>query len=237
MREHLLILDNIGRRYVLRVRDLPKEEKPREKIQTRGAAALSTPELLAIVLSSGTKKEGVLEMAARVMHDYGEKGIMCQKDPAQLAKELGLPAVKAAQIVACAELGRRFFEKNEVERPVLRTAREVYEYVKDMRDLSKEQLRGIYLNAHYKVIHDEVVSMGTIDTNIVHPREVFKPAVEYAASGLILVHNHPSGSTEPSEADIETTEQLVKAGNLLGISLIDHIIITRGEYKSIPVNY
>jgi DNA repair protein RadC len=106
-----------------------------------------------------------------------------------------------------------------------------------MRDLSKEQLRGIYLNAHYKVIHDEVVSMGTIDTNIVHPREVFKPAVEYAASGLILVHNHPSGSTDPSEADLETTKQLVAAGELLGITLIDHIIVTRAEFKSIPVAY
>jgi DNA repair protein RadC len=106
-----------------------------------------------------------------------------------------------------------------------------------MRRLSKEHLRGIYLNAHYKIIHDETISIGTIDTNIVHPREVFKPALEYCAAAVILMHNHPSGDTTPSQADIDVTRQLVAAGRLLGIDLIDHIIITDTSFASIPVDY
>jgi len=113
----------------------------------------------------------------------------------------------------------------------------VFDYVADMRALGKEHLRGLYLNNHYKVIHDEVISIGTLDANIVHPREVFRPALEYAASAVILVHNHPSGECTPSGADIAITEQLIKAGSLIGIELIDHIVVTKERFASIPASY
>ena len=235
--QHNIILDNSGKRYCLKIRDLPEEEKPREKLLKHGIDALSVSELLALVLNTGTKKEGILEMSERIIKNYGDGGIMSQKNPVSLANNFNISIIKATQIVSCAELGRRFFQKNDLSLPVIRTAREVYEYVKDMHNLSKEHLRGIYLNAHYRVIHDEVISIGTVDANIIHPREVFKPAIEHSAVALILVHNHPSGVTEPSEADLLVTRQLIDAGKLLGVDLIDHIIVTRDTFASIPVVY
>ena len=106
-----------------------------------------------------------------------------------------------------------------------------------MRDLPKEHLRGIYLNSRYKVIHDEVISIGTLTSNIVHPREVFKPALEYSATAVILAHNHPSGSTKPSTDDILVTKQLIETGKILGVELLDHIIITKNSFASIKADY
>lgn len=234
---HALTLDNAERRYILKIRDMPEEEKPREKLVAAGPTALSIQELMAIVLTTGTVKEEVLAMSTRIMKEYGEKGIMSQKDPTALAKDLDIPLGKATQIVACAELGRRFFAKDGLSSPTLRTAREVFEYARDIGSLSKEHLRGIYLNTHYKVIHDEVISIGTLDANIVHPRDIFRPALEYSAAAVILAHNHPSQNIEPSAADVTVTEQVIHAGALLGIDLIDHIIITKDGFKSIPAAY
>ncbi|HEV7702479.1 MAG TPA: DNA repair protein RadC [Candidatus Paceibacterota bacterium] len=232
-----LLLDNQGKRYHLKIRDLPEEEKPREKLLKHGLGALSVSELLAVVLNIGTTKEGVLEMSERILKEYGEGGIMSQKNPAVLSKDLDLPIGKSMQIVACSELGRRFFQKNDSSLPTIRTASEIFNYVGGMRNLSKEHLRGIYLNAHYKVIHDEVISIGTVDANIIHPREVFKPALEHSAVAVILVHNHPSGIAAPSEADLSVTAQLVEAGKLLGVDLIDHVIVTKDDFLSIPARY
>jgi DNA repair protein RadC len=237
LQDRNIILDNQGKRYYLKIRDLPEEEKPREKLLKHGLASLSISELMAIVLNTGTKKEGVLEMSNRIIKDYGEGSIMSQKNPVTLSKDFDVPIGKSLQIVACAELGRRFFQKNNSSSPVIRTAREVYEYVKDMHNLSKEHLRGIYLNAHYKVIHDEIISIGTVDSSIIHPREVFKPAIEHSAVALILVHNHPSGVTSPSEADLAITSQLIEAGKFLGVDLIDHVIVTKDSFASIPGKY
>lgn len=231
------ILDNQGKKYQLTIHDLPSEQKPREKLAKYGPQALSTKELLAVLLNIGTTKEGVLAMSERIAREYGERSIMAATDPKKLAEDLDIPIVRASQIVACAELGRRFYKKNDASTPTIRTARDVFAYVKDMRDLPKEHLRGIYLNAHYKVIHDEIISIGTVDTNIIHPREVFRPALEYAAAAVILVHNHPSGITEASDADLAITAQIVEAGKLIGIDLIDHVIITRDSFASVPVDY
>lgn len=236
-RDHVRYLDGQDRRYILAVRDLPDEDKPREKLLTHGPAALTLAELLAVILNTGTKKEEVLAMTHRILKEYGQKSILDQKDAAKLARDLNIPAIKALQIVACGELGRRLFAKNENAAPTIRTARDVFDYTIDMRQLRREHLRGLYLNAHYKLIHDEVISMGTVDTSIIHPREVFKPAIEYAAAAVILVHNHPSGITKSSSSDRALTKQLVAAGELLGIDLIDHVIITKNSYKSIPAPY
>jgi len=231
------ILDETGRKYALTINDLPNEERPRERLAAHGPAVLSTAELIAVLLSTGTTREGVLSMAARVTREYGERNVMQETDPARLAREVGLPIGKAMQIVAAAELGRRFFAKNEMAAPTVRTARDVFDYVVDMRQLPKEHLRGLYLNGHYKVIRDEVISIGTVDANMVHPREVFRPALEYAAAAVILVHNHPSGMLEPSTADLAVTEQLIEAGALLGIEVVDHVIVTKDGFASVPAKY
>lgn len=225
------------KKYVLTIRDLPQEEKPREKLLKLGVQSLTSQELLAIVLNTGTKKEGVLEMSGRVLKEYGEKALMGKVDPKKFSEDLGIPLVKATQIVASLELGRRFFEKKNGHAPVVRTAKDVYDYLVDMRSLPKEHLRGLYLNSHYKVIHDEVVSIGTIDANIIHPREVFRPALEYGAVAVILAHNHPSGNPKPSEADIQITKQIVEAGNIMGIKVLDHVIICNDKFVSVPSDY
>jgi len=229
-------LQSSEKKYVLRVKDLPEDEQPREKLVSGGPSALSMAELLAVIIQVGTKKEGVLALTNRIMKEYGERNVLTQKDAKKLAQDLDIPLGKATQIVAVGEIGRRSFSKNEQSVPTIRTARQVFEYVSDMRTLGKEHLRGLYLNSHYKVIHDEVISIGTLDTSIIHPREVFKPALEYSAAAVILVHNHPSGVAMPNEADIAVTNQIVQAGKIIGIDVIDHVIVTKDAYKSIPFN-
>lgn len=225
------------KKYVLTIRDLPEDQKPREKMLAYGVSTLTTQELLALVLNSGSKKEGILEMAGRILKDYGEKTFAGKVDPGKLASDLDIPLLKAMQIVACFELGRRFFEKKSSQMPTLRTAQDVFEYLADMRSLPKEHLRGLYLNSHFKLIHDEVVSIGTIDANIIHPREVFRPALEYGAVALILAHNHPSGSTHPSDADKAVTDQLIEVGKIMGVRLLDHIIICKDTFGRVEADY
>jgi len=230
-------MDHEDKKYVLKIKDLPEAEKPREKLIKYGAEVLSAAELLAIILGVGTKKEEVLLMANRVLKEYGEKNIINQKNPQALSKDLLLPITKACQIVACFALGRRFFKETNGGTTIIRTAKQAFEYLKDMRELPKEHLRGIYLNSRYHLIHDEVISIGSLNSNIVHPREVFRPALEYSAAAIIIAHNHPSGDPHPTQSDIETTKQLIAAAKILGINLLDHIVITKNKFTSVPVNY
>jgi DNA repair protein RadC len=226
-----------GKNYILKIKDMPTEDKPREKLLKYGASSLSLAELIAVIFNTGSKKEDVMSMASRVMKEYGEKSLMSQMSADKLAKDLDIPLVKALQLVACSEIGQRFYKKNSTGPAVIRTGKDVYTYLREMENLPKEHLRGIYLNSHYRVIHDEVISIGTINANLIHPREVFKPAIEYNAVALILAHNHPSGVTKPSQADIDITRQLISVGKIMGISLIDHIIIGKGKFASIDVEY
>ena len=219
--------------YVLTIHDLPPDEKPRERLLAYGPTALSLSELLAVVLLTGTRKEDVLKMTSRIMQEYGGHGVLSSTDVKVLAKDLSISVGKAAQIVACGELGRRFNRKSRNGAIIVRSAEDVFNYSIDMRNLAKEHLRGLYLNSHYQVVHDETISVGSVDANIVHPREVFRPALACAAVGVILVHNHPSGINKPSQADISITARLKNVGDLLGINLIDHVIVTQDSFISI----
>jgi DNA repair protein RadC len=224
--------------YVLKVRDMPTLDKPREKLLEYGTSSLSLAELLSVVLITGTKKEDVISMSSRVMKEYG-KSIFSNpiKDIKKISLDMDIPITKMCQIIACGELGKRLFDKNLSGIKTIRTVDDVYDHTKDMHGLSKEHLRGLYLDTHNKVIHDEVLSIGTINSSIVHPREVFKPAIEYGAAAIILVHNHPSGISTPSESDKAITEQIIKAGKVLGIALLDHVVVTRDGFTSVPVEY
>lgn len=218
---------------IKKVRDMANGEKPREKMIAQGPGVLSLAELLAIVLGVGTKKEEVFSMASRLLREYGEKAITIQKNPKIIAKDLKLPETKACQIVACFELGRRLFQKKPGGLITIRNANQAFNYLKDMSTLKKEQFRGLYLNNHYQLVHDEVISIGTIDTSIVSAREVFRPALEYGASAIILAHNHPSGIIKASHNDAEITNSLIEAGKILDIEIIDHLIIGQKKYISI----
>jgi DNA repair protein RadC len=233
LKDNNLILDNNDKKYVLRVKDLADEDKPREKLIKYGPKILSSVELLAIILNVGTRKEEVLSMSQRILKEYGEKALINQVNPRIVSQQLNIPLAKACQVVACFELGKRFFQKSVNGRIVIRTAKQAFAYLKDMRELTKEQLRGLYLNSRYRLIHDEVISVGSLTANIVHPREVFKPAIEHSAVAVIVAHNHPSGSIKPTKSDIEITQQLIQAGEILGIELLDHLIIAKNKFVSI----
>jgi DNA repair protein RadC len=218
---------------ISRVKDLPSEEKPREKLLTNGAGSLSSAELLAIVLGVGTKREEVFSMSLRILREYGEKGIAYQKNPEAIQKDLNVPIAKACQIVACFELGKRFYQKKPGGSITIRNAKQAFSHLKEMSRLSKEQIRGLYLNSHYQLIHDEVISIGTLDAAILQPREVFKPALEYGAAAIIIAHNHPSGVLKATKADAEITDKLIKASKILDIELLDHLIIANDKFISI----
>ena len=231
MVDHDQVIDD--KQYVLRIRDMPIDDKPREKLTKYGISALSMAELVAILWGVGTRKEDVLEMSRRALKEYGERAILYETDPIKLAESLMIPQNKAYQLVAGLELGRRYFDKRG-ERPVfVRTSRQAWEYLSDIGRLHKEQLRGLYLNSRYQLVHEETISVGSLTSNIVHPREVFQPALERGAVAVIIAHNHPSGATEPTNADIEVTNQLRAGGAILGIELLDHLIITRDTYASL----
>lgn len=229
----MLTMSITDKQYVMKVCDMPDEEKPREKLVAHGPRNLSIPELLAIVLGTGTKKEEVMTMASRLLREYGEKNIVNQTSPAVIASDLKLPLAKSCQIVACFELGRRLFQKKSEGLNNIRSARQAFDYLTDMRNLNKEQFRGLYLNSRYQLIHDEVISIGSLNASIVHPREVFQPAIQYGATAIIVAHNHPSGDLKASAADREVTEKLKEAGKILGIEILDHIIITENKFISI----
>lgn len=228
----LLSQDGSLKTYTLKLRDLPEDERPREKLLKHGLASLSSPELLALLLTTGTRKEDVLTMSKRILQEYGEKSLAFERDPKRLA-ELGIPLTKACQILACFELGRRFFDKKETASPLIRTSQQAYEYLQDMSRLSKEHLRGLYLNSRFRLIHDEVISIGNLTANIIHPREVFQPAIERGAVAVIIAHNHPSGSAAPTQSDRVVTKQLVSAGAILGIELLDHLVIGKNSFSSL----
>lgn len=229
--------DTAGEQYFLRVQDLPDGEKPRERLIAHGPQALASHELLAVVMNVGTCREGVLSMAKRMMHEYGEKAFVSETNAGELSKQLGIPLTKACQAVACFELGRRYFQNTREGGQTIRNAGHVHAFVRDMHELPKEHLRGLYLDTHYRVIKDEVISIGSVDSSPIHPREVFRPAIAVSASAIILVHNHPSGVRTPSEADIEVTRQVIAAGKLIGIDVLDHVIVTRDGYTSIVLDH
>ncbi len=219
--------------YPLRFRDLPDEFKPREKLILHGPAALKNHELLAILLVSGTTKENVLELSRRLIQEYGSRAIAQERSVRRLQETLSLGMNKACQIVAAFELGRRFFEEPAKRSPTILTAEDAYEYVRDMSKFTKEHFRGLYLNTRNRVLRDEIVSIGTLNMSVVHPREVFLPAVEFSAAAVILAHNHPSGDPTPSDEDLEITKQMVAAGKVMGIEVFDHLIIGSDSFVSL----
>ena len=221
----------IGDKY--KILELPSKKMPRERLIEDGPDILKNFELLAIILNTGYRSEDVLTLASRILQEYGSKAITKERSVSCLMDELGIPQVKACQIIACFEIGRRFFVEDIGKMPTVRDAEDVYEYLKELRKLKKEQFRGLYLNSRNKLIYDEIISLGTLNSNLVHPREVFQPAVEFSAAAIIVAHNHPSGDPEPSDDDLEITKRLVEAGKIMGLEILDHLIIGRNKFVSL----
>ncbi|MFZ3076935.1 MAG: DNA repair protein RadC [Candidatus Aenigmatarchaeota archaeon] len=215
----------------IRIKDIPLSERPRERLTQLGAEALSAPELLAIILRTGTEKENVIELANRVLKEHGLK-TLSQASVEELKKIFGIGEAKACQIVACFELNKRLSSYQD-SKQYIKTSEDVAKlFMERFKDLKKEYFSIINLTSKNKMINHQTISIGDLNESLAHPREIFHSAIKSSASRVILIHNHPSGDPSPSEADLQLTERLMEAGELLGITVLDHVIIGNGKWWS-----
>lgn len=215
------------------IKDLPVDVRPRERLIKFGADALSTTELLAIILRTGMKGRTVLDLSNELLNTYkGNLKALFTADVTELVKMEGIKTAKATQIKACFELGKRLAAYTEDARPAIRKPEDVEELISEMRYLKKEYFKGLYLNAKNEVLGAETISIGGLDSNIASPREVFGAALSHSATAIVLAHNHPSGDPAPSIEDVEITEKMMDAGRLMGIQLLDHVIVGDGRFFS-----
>lgn len=204
---------------------------PREKLKEKGPDSLTNQELLAILLAKGTKKENVFDLSKRLIKNYENFAFKKLRSVDQVEKLWNVGKLHACQIVAFAELAKRLYGKN-AKNPIFRSAKIVANYAAEIKKFKQEQCRALYLSTQNTLLADITISIGTIDSSILEPREVFSPAIEQKAASIILIHNHPSGNPDPSTQDMETTDTLKKIGNLLKIPILDHVIIGEHSYFS-----
>jgi DNA repair protein RadC len=213
---------------------LDADEAPRERLMRLGPQALRNDELLAVVMQTGNRQASVYELAARVLQAVGGLYGLLEAPVEELMTIPGIGAGKALQLAAAVELGRRIVRKPTGVKRQIRSADDAAEYVMDrLRYLKKEHFLTLHLDTKHCVIGEEVVSVGSLDSSIVHPREIFKLAVRRSASAILCVHNHPSGDPTPSPEDVLVTRRLCEAGRLLGIDVLDHIVVGDGRYTSL----
>ncbi len=211
--------------------DLPPGHRPRERLFAKGARALGHAELIVLVLGSGTAKLPVLETAQRLVRRHGIKGL-ASLGPDDLAREPGVGTALAARLAAVFELGRRAAGLSDRERPRITRPRDAWRLTRELAHARKEHLVGLYLDAQNGLIQKETISVGSLNTTRTHPREILYPAIEHLALGFILVHNHPSGSLDPSEEDVAFTRAVHRAAETVGIDLYDHLIVAKGGFTS-----
>jgi len=217
------------------IHDLPVSERPRERLQKFGVAALSAQEILALILGRGVAGESVMVTVQRLLSRFGDLKGMAHASVEELSQVKGVGLAKAAQIKAAFELANRLEGYAEVgEKPLLKTPDDVVGLVRGrLRDQKKEHFLALLLDTRGRLIKIAEISVGSLDTSIVHPREVFKEAISASAASVIFVHNHPSGDSEASEDDIELTKRLAEAGEIVGIEVLDHIIIGDNNSRSL----
>ncbi|MGH7897084.1 MAG: RadC family protein [Candidatus Binatia bacterium] len=217
-----------------RITDWPVDERPRERLCEKGAAALSDAELLALVLrTSAAPGETTVDQARRLLVAFGGLAPLARATVAELGRHKGMGVARAASLVAALELGCRLACSRVESGGVFRTSREVFEHFRGrLAPLRKEVFSVLLLDAKHRKLREAQVSEGSLTTAIVHPREVFSAAVREAAAALILVHNHPSGDPTPSPEDIEITRRLRAAGDVLGVRVLDHVIVAAERHFS-----
>jgi DNA repair protein RadC len=212
------------------IHDIEEAERPRERLLDLGPGVLADSDLVAVLFGSGNAGSGVLDTADRVVGTVNVRRLH-QVALEDLLAIRGMGKARAAQLLAAAELGRRLWPDGDAM-PLIRGPDNVYELTRDIRGMNREHFVGFYLNSRNQVLRREIISIGSLNASIVHPREVFLPAVAMSAASIILAHNHPSGDPTPSEEDLAITRRLADAGRLLGIELLDHVVVARDAYAS-----
>lgn len=219
----------------MKVKELPIDDRPREKLSLRGVQSLTDAELIAILLRTGTKGKSVIQVAQDLILKSGGLNNLTSKTAESIQKHLGIGKDKAATLLAAFELGRRadsqkkFFSVKKITSP-----EDIAEiFIPILRDKVKEEFYVICLNTANRITKVELISVGSLNSSVVHPREVFKAAIENSSANVILLHNHPSGNSEPSNEDITLTRQMVEAGKIMGVLVYDHIIIAGDKYTSL----
>jgi DNA repair protein RadC len=216
------------------LRELPLSERPRERLQHAGAASLSNAELLAITLRIGGRGENVLDMAQRLLSTYHGLGGLARASCGELAQEHGVGTAKAAQVLAAFELGKRLLVASPDDRPQVTSPADAANLLMaEMSTLEQEHLRTLLLDTKHRVLASPTVYVGNVNTSVIRVAELFREAIRLNCVALIVAHNHPSGDPTPSPDDIKVTEQIVQAGKLLDIEVLDHLVIGQQRYVSL----
>jgi DNA repair protein RadC len=223
-----------GMSSLCRISDWPAGERPRERLWEKGAGSLADAELLALQLGTGTRGQTAVDLAREMLARYGSLSGLAGRDVGELMGIRGVGRVKAVRLAAAFELTRRLRSAGDGGRPKLDAPERVFAHFGPLlEDLTHEVFRVALLDAQNRLLRDVLVSEGTLSASLVHPREVFKPAIVESAASLILVHNHPSGDPTPSREDLRLTRQLVECARLLGLPIHDHVIVGRGRFASL----
>lgn len=207
-----------------KIKDMPKTERPRERLKQIGAKNLSDKELLAIILRTGTKEKNVEELALDILNEYTLETLP-ETSLNKLIEIKGIGEVKAIELLALIELGKRMYIRTKKELVSLQSAREIYQKTRHLFiNVNQEHLYALYFNVKKELLDTKLLFIGTVNESVAHPREVFKEAYRLSATYIVCIHNHPSNNTTPSKADIEFTNQITQTGILHGIKIVDHII-------------
>lgn len=219
--------------YILKIKDIPKEERPRERLIKYGVENLSNEELLSIIIKTGTKDYSVKTISQIVLKEIKDIKNLKTITLNKLTNIKGIGKVKAIELIASIELGKRVFEEENKTQIKLNNSTKIYDYFKDkLKDEKQENFYAIYLDSKSNLISYKLLFKGTLNTSCVHPREIFKHAHLESAYSIIVMHNHPSGDPTPSKEDEKTTKSLMEIGKIMSIPVLDHIIIGKNEYFS-----
>lgn len=219
---------------MVKIKDIPVLERPRERLESIGVNNLSNEELLSILFKTGTKNMSVKELSNLVLKELDTFSDLKNINYEKLKEIKGIGKAKACELLAAIELGKRLSYKfDNIKKINVKEARSIFEYYKDkLSDLKQEHFYCIYLDTKNKIIKDKLLFVGTINQSLIHPREIFKEAYLVSASSIICIHNHPSGNIRPSQNDIKVTNNLISVSNIMGINFLDHIIIGDENYYS-----
>lgn len=213
----------------MKIHDLPRVDRPREKLEKYGPERLTSSELLAILLRTGRRGVNVVELSKKILQKFDD-GLLATASVTELKNISGLGTAKACEIVASFELARRLLK--DKKHTLIFSPADVWKELKDIRDSRKEHFVVFYLDTRNQEIKREIITVGTLNASLVHPREVFEPAIRNSAAQIIIAHNHPSENPDPSDEDIKITRLLSSAGGILGIELLDHIIVAKEKFFS-----